>query len=532
MEKKKICIDAGHYGKYNGSPVVSEYYESDMTWKLHLMQKEILQRYGFEVITTRNSQAADRKLYDRGYAAKGCVLFISNHSNACGTESVDYPVVYRSYDNIGNSDELARKLTGAIAETMGTTQDGRTALRKGSSGGEYYGVLRGARAAGLFNYYILEHSFHTNARAAQWLMDDGNLRKLAEAECSVIAEYYGMLEDGKENVSDKDGMTRITGQAQATVEQMAAYIKAKNRSVPQSVLDMLPLYLSEGKAENIRGDIAFAQSCIETGNFSFAGSAVELSQNNFCGMGVTGSGVKGNSFDTPQLGIRAQIQHLKAYANTAKLKQDCIDPRFTLVTRGCAPYVEYLGIQENPKGKGWAAAAGYGEKILAVLSAVLSAGGSVLQQGQFQYQEKTQEGNDKREDAGSYLVTTTCDALNIRSGPGTWYKKTGVIRERPGEKKQYTIVKEENGWGFLESGAGWIRLAYTKRVLEAFYRVTTTCDILNIRSGPGMQYKASGKIQEKTGRKNQYTIVEEQDGWGRLQSGAGWISLKYTKKIS
>ena len=71
MDKKKICIDAGHYGKYNRSPVVPEYYESDMVWKLHLMQKEILEGYGFEVILTRGSQAIDRELYSRGYAAKG-----------------------------------------------------------------------------------------------------------------------------------------------------------------------------------------------------------------------------------------------------------------------------------------------------------------------------------------------------------------------------------------------------------------------------------------------------------------------------
>ncbi len=68
---------------------------------------------------------------------------------------------------------------------------------------------------------------------------------------------------------------------------------------------LIPLYLSEGKAEGVRGDIAFAQSCLETGNFGFSGSAVTLDQNNFCGMGVTSNGMKGNFFDTPQLGIRA-----------------------------------------------------------------------------------------------------------------------------------------------------------------------------------------------------------------------------------
>ena len=168
------------------------------------------------------------------------------------------------------------------------------------------------------------------------------------------------------------GYTTITGTAKATVGQMRAYIKAKNSKVPNSVLDMIPLYLSEGAAEGIRGDVAFAQSCLETGNFGFAGSAVTLDQNNFCGMGVTSNGMKGNSFDTPQLGIRAQIQHLKAYANADPLKNPCIDPRFKYVARGSAAYVEWLGQKENPNGKGWASGAGYGENILTILKAILA----------------------------------------------------------------------------------------------------------------------------------------------------------------
>ncbi len=118
---------------------------------------------------------------------------------------------------------------------------------------------------------------------------------------------------------------------------------------------MVPLYLSEGSAEGVRGDIAFAQSCLETGNFTFSGAAVTLSQNNFCGMGVTSNGVKGNSFDTPQLGIRTQVQHIKAYTSTDKLLNERIDPRFRYVAGGCALYVEWLGQKENPQGKGWAA---------------------------------------------------------------------------------------------------------------------------------------------------------------------------------
>ena len=138
-------------------------------------------------------------------------------------------------------------------------------------------------------------------------------------------------------------MLKIMGQAAATVTQMQTYIKKVNPKVPDSVIKMIPLYISEGAVEGVRGDIAFAQSCLETGNFTFSGSAVTLDQNNFCGMGVIKNGVKGNSFKTPQLGIRAQVQHLQAYGSTGRLKQTVVDPRYTYVTRGGAEYVEYLG---------------------------------------------------------------------------------------------------------------------------------------------------------------------------------------------
>ena len=167
-------------------------------------------------------------------------------------------------------------------------------------------------------------------------------------------------------------MLEIMGKSQASVAQMQAYIKKVNPKVSESVTKMIPLYITEGELEGVRGDIAFAQSCLETGNFTFEGSAVSLSQNNFCGMGVTGNGMKGNSFATPKEGIRAQVQHLQAYACADRLKQTCVDPRYTYVSRGCAEYVEHLGIQENPYHQGWAAGKDYGKKIIAILNNILS----------------------------------------------------------------------------------------------------------------------------------------------------------------
>ena len=152
-----------------------------------------------------------------------------------------------------------------------------------------------------------------------------------------------MMDTFRQAVSSAmEGRTSIMGEAVATSQQMIEYIKAVNPEVPQSVLDMIPLYLSEGIAEGVRGDIAFAQSCLETGNFAFVDTAVTLDQNNFCGMGVIQRGMKGNSFPTPQFGIRAQIQHLKSYATIDPLAGTCVDPRYKWVEKGCAPYVEWL----------------------------------------------------------------------------------------------------------------------------------------------------------------------------------------------
>ena len=162
------------------------------------------------------------------------------------------------------------------------------------------------------------------------------------------------------------------GTAVATVQQMQSYIQKVNPAVPKSVIDMVEYYISEGKTEGVRGDIAFAQSCLETGNFTFNGSAVTLDQNNFAGIGVTKNGMKGNSFSHPWIGIRAQIQHLKAYASNEKLYGVCVDPRFCYVKRGIAPYVEWLGIQENPQGGGWAAGKNYGSKILEILAKIIA----------------------------------------------------------------------------------------------------------------------------------------------------------------
>lgn len=313
------------------------------------------------------------------------------------------------------------------------------------------------------------------------------------------------------------GKTRIAGISSATIEEMRSYIKLVNPNIAQSVIDMIPYYISEGKVEGIRGDIAFAQSCLETGNFKFEGSAVTLDQNNFCGLGVTANGMKGNGFDTPQLGIRAQIQHLKAYADKEPLVNTCIDPRFAFVQRGCAEYVVYLGIQENPSHVGWAAGAGYGSQILNILSKITGSenvGGS------------DKIGNSEEEISGT-IVRVTVDSLNIRSGPGTGYAVVGKISD----KGAYTIIAISENWGKLKSDLGWICIDYTNYQgnigsigPKLPYAVKIIVEDLIVRSGPGTSYRKVGIITDK----GTYTIIDFSSNWGKLKSGLGWICLDYT----
>lgn len=197
MAKVKICLDAGHYGKYyNQSPANTKYYESEMMWKLHLLLKKHLEAYGIEVITTRSGIDKDLDLTARGKTAKGCDLFLSLHSNAVGdkvNEKVDYPIALVPIS--GNGDELGKKLADCVQKTMGTQQAGRIEARRGSNG-DYYGVIRGATAIGVVGI-ILEHSFHTNTKAVNWLMQASNLEKLAQAEAAVIAAHFGVQKKTK-----------------------------------------------------------------------------------------------------------------------------------------------------------------------------------------------------------------------------------------------------------------------------------------------------------------------------------------------
>ena len=110
---------------------------------------------------------------------------------------------------------------------------------------------------------------------------------------------------------------------------------------------------------------------VETGYLRFGGQ-VSIRQFNFAGIGATDGGAAGQSFAADygdnsygiRMGIRAQIQHLKAYASSENLVNACVDPRFHLVTRSSATCIGNLG-----NGK-WATDSAYAGKIISKLEAM------------------------------------------------------------------------------------------------------------------------------------------------------------------
>lgn len=199
----KIMLDAGHYGDYvNMSPckTTPTYYESTMTWKLHLRLKIALEKLGFEVDVTRTKKANDLDVYSRGQKAKGYDLFLSLHSNACSpadgsfapVEGVDRPVIIYSLKSKEEQTKIANALGNIVQVTMDTKQHYQLYQKEypNRPNVDYYGVIRGAVDAGCLNAFIIEHGFHTDTRDTEWLLKDANLQKLADAEAKTIAELF------------------------------------------------------------------------------------------------------------------------------------------------------------------------------------------------------------------------------------------------------------------------------------------------------------------------------------------------------
>lgn len=149
----------------------------------------------------------------------------------------------------------------------------------------------------------------------------------------------------------------IMGEHSVDVDAICRFVRRRNPDFPSEIAEA---FIDLGRVYGIRGDMALCQAIVETGWFRFSdGTAVKPEQHNYCGLGVTRRGVTGESFDCIRDGVRAQLQHLYAYACRKPLPdgEPLLDPRFRLVSRGIAPNWHDLSNR-------WAMNPNYGNQIV------------------------------------------------------------------------------------------------------------------------------------------------------------------------
>jgi len=182
-----------------------------------------------------------------------------------------------------------------------------------------------------------------------------------------ITFYFSKADDSLDSINQNNGYKsyKVVGQGLATKEQIFNLIKDRNPYIlDRKLLYIIRVYLKECEMENINYDLAIVQMCLETNFLQFTGSVPE-DNNNYAGMGAVTSSSKGLFFSTIRDGVRAHVQHLKAYATTEMPINPIIDPRFNYVKRGTVEYVEDLA------GR-WAMDTTYGKKLIKYIKIIRS----------------------------------------------------------------------------------------------------------------------------------------------------------------
>lgn len=170
----------------------------------------------------------------------------------------------------------------------------------------------------------------------------------------------------------------IMGAARLSPEQIVAWFNGRQPRPPGAYGATVPAetmaryFVEEGAAEGVTGDVAFMQSVVETGWFRFSGT-IPAAWNNFAGIGATDTNPTPAVFPDARTGVRAQIQHLRAYADPTALtctmpplRNPCVDPRFHLVLpKGKAPTWNQMG------NGNWATASTYAGSILQLYAEAL-----------------------------------------------------------------------------------------------------------------------------------------------------------------
>ena len=532
----KVMLDAGHYGKYNRSPVYSSYYESNMSWALHNYLKDALEDYnGFYVGTTRSNQAKDMNVYYRGTAAKGYDLFLSLHSNSSSSKTSDYPLIITQKGRTGSS--LAKNLGKTIQNTMKTKQAYDVWQKLNSDGQtEYYGVLRGSKAVGTEGM-ILEHSFHTNLAATKWLSNNSNLKKMAQAEAKVIADHYDLtLKDGASSGNNDDGdkddtTTKPTTPEKPTTPTKPVVSSTQKVKVTVSSLNIRKSYSSSSQRMGIAKKGTIYQLKAKTkdglwGQLKTNGYWIYLK-------GYTSVVNSSTPSDKPSSSSKtvASSQKVKITVSSLNMRKS-----YSTSSQSMGKVKKGLIYQLKAKTKdglwGQLKTNGYWIYLKGYTSVVNSSTPS------------DKPSSSSKTVASSQKVKITVSSLNMRKSYSTGSKSMGKVRKNAIYQLK---AKTKNGlWGQLKTNGYWIYLkgytsvvnssttsskpSSTSKTVTSSQKVKITVSSLNMRKSYSTGSKSMGKVKKN---KIYQLKAKTKDGkWGQLKTNSYWIYLKgYTKAV-
>ncbi|MCU1427589.1 MAG: Mannosyl-glycoprotein endo-beta-N-acetylglucosaminidase [Actinomycetia bacterium] len=207
-----------------------------------------------------------------------------------------------------------------------------------------------------------------------------------DAAIAVLAETERQYSDAQSRYADATiGIARfkelattsaspVLGPSFVTADDLAAFLLARGYhphiSVP--LRELAQYYIDEGNDIGVRGDVAWAQSILETDGLQFPGSGalVGVTDNNYAGIGACDSCKHAFSFQTARLGVRAQVQLLRTYVDAKFGPDNSVHP---ILLRGTLR----LGFRGNVHswwdlGHHWATGANYGDRVYAIYMQIVA----------------------------------------------------------------------------------------------------------------------------------------------------------------
>ncbi len=291
-----------------------------------------------------------------GRHVSGCSALKDPVTKAGG---VDYAPVYDPEYYLSHNDDVEKAYTKTTYGGVTMLDDsavlrhfinhGMAEGRRGNEAFDVYGYktryldLRKAYGSDLKSYYLHYLKYG--------MKEHRNGSSMTGFEGYIMSSSFTSYEDAAAHYSRTVGR-----QAYPT-----SVYKSKGSA---SIDEFCKILYEEASFEGVCPEVLYAQVMKETGYLRF-GNLVQAKQCNFGGVGATGPGNPGYTFTSVRVGLRVQAQHLKAYATTEPLNNPCIDPRFDLVSRGCAPKTTDLNGRWAVPGKG------YGEGLNAIVHDVL-----------------------------------------------------------------------------------------------------------------------------------------------------------------